>query len=157
MKIFEKKNWFLIAAVVMITATVITSALLILIPDDYSLDNTNEEIKAEMVSRALSVSKKRNSINMVSVTPFMWDEGYYLDNTADENAINDFTNTNILYQKLADDEQRLIFYYHGQLISDLIISKNEIDFDRPPGRIDKNGGWMKIETIDEHTVRLFID
>ncbi len=154
MKIFKRKNWFTLSVILLITATIITAALLILIPEDFSLNNTNIEVKAEMCSRAVSVSKKRNNINMVSITPFFWDEGYYLDSTVDEYSIKDITDKNILYQELAEDEQRLIFYYKNQFITDLIINKDEIIFEIPLGRIDKNDSWMNIE-IDDEGIRIF--
>ena len=144
-KMFDKQHRFRTIAGLIIAGSVITAALLILIPVDYRPESTTEEIIEEMVSRTEAVSEQRDQLNFVSVTPFLWDEGYFIDHTMDETALKEL-GRNITYQPLDDEEQRLVFYYNGQLTADLIIPEDEIHFDIAPGAIDISDGWLNIDT-----------
>ena len=124
-------------------------------PYDFSSSDTSEQIISEMANRAEVISDKKNKTNIVALTPFMWDEGYYIDDTVSEDALGGMTDRDITYQPLDDSEQRMVFYYKGQLIADLVIDRNEIDFDMVSGAFDENGVWLNIEKEDSGVIRLY--
>ncbi len=155
MKLLKSANLFRIITWGIIAGTIITVILLNVLPQDYKPANTADEIKAEMAGRLETIAEKRDKVNLVSITPFLWDEGYLTDNSTDGAALYAMAGRHIEYKKLDQGEKRLLFFCQGQATADLIITKNEIDFDMPPGKINKNDGWLIIDSADKNVIRLY--
>jgi hypothetical protein len=154
MKINIGKKHFWIAVSALIIGTIIAVVLIMFLPFNFKPTGTDEEIRTEMINRIETVSEIRNEISFVSITPFMWDEGYYIDSTIDEAMLKETVGMNIDYQELSVTDQRLIFYYNGQKTADIIFGKDEIDFDIKAGVIDPEDAWMDIVKNPNGSIRL---
>lgn len=147
------KKLFKLLLLIVAVGTLITATLLFLLPHNFKPNESNEIIKTEMISRIEEVAEFRDGLTFISFTPFMWDEGYYIDDTVDESEFKNLLNNRAEYDELTDDEQRLIFFYKRQLIVDLHVMKDEINFDINAGKIDE--GWLNIQSSSNVAVRLY--
>ena len=155
MRKIQKGSVFLTILIVLFALICAVIVIMESIPYQYSISDSPDEIKAEILSRATIISDKKNKTNIVALTPFMWDEGYYIDSSVSKEALENMTDRDITYQPLDDSEQRMLFYYKGQLIADIVIDRNGIDFDMVSGAFDENGVWLNIEKEDSGVIRLY--
>lgn len=149
----KNKHYFKTLLLIIIVLTLIISVLLLLLPFDFKLKESNESIKAEVIDRIENVAELRDNITFISFTPFMWDEGYFINNTVDEAGYKSLINNRAKFKKLSDDEQRLIFFYKGQSIADLLFVKDAVDFDIQTGKIED--GWLSIQSSSDGAWRIY--
>jgi hypothetical protein len=90
---------------------------------------------------------------MISITPFMWDEGYIVDNSYNKRDLNQLLGNRVEFNNLDDGEQRLIFFYEGQNVVDLIVNQDEIYFDFETGIISDK--WLSIDIFESEVIRIF--
>ena len=147
------KKLFKLLLLIVAVGTLITVTLLFLLPHNFKPIESNEIIKTEMISRIEEVAEFQDSLTFISFTPFIWDEGYYIDDTVDEAEFMNMLNNRAEYDELTDDEQRLIFFYKRQLIVDLHVMKDEINFDINTDKIDDE--WLYIQSSSNAAVRLY--
>lgn len=152
--LIKSKRLFKLLLLIVAVGTLITVALVFLLPFNFKPNESNETIINEIINRIENAAKLRNEVAFISFTPFMWDEGYYFNNTVNEDAIKKITKSKVEYKQLKENEQRLVFFYEGRLIADLIILKDEIYFDIEPGRIYKKE-WLDIDGNNSEGIRLF--
>ena len=146
----KNKNMYRVLTLLIIAGTLVAAVLILLLPLDFKPEERNEIIKDEVINRIKDIAEQRNSLSVISFTPFMWDEGYYFDKTANEN----LGEGKIKRKQLLEKEQRLIFFYKGQLIIDLVIDKDEIYFDIEPGQLEKDES-LNIDSNSVDAIRLY--
>lgn len=151
--LIRSKKLFKLSLLIVAVGTSIAVALVLLLPINFNPNESNEIIKTEMISRIEEVAEFRDSLTFISFTPFMWDEGYFIDDTVDEAEFKNLLNNRAEYDELTDDEQRLIFFYKRQQIVDLHVMKDEINFDINTGITDD--GWFNIQSSSNAVVRLY--
>ena len=149
------KNLFIWLIVVITAGTLVAAVLLLLLPLPFKPDADDDTIKNEMIDRVENIAMIRDTLTFISFTPFMWDEGYYFDHTVNEEAMGNITESHIGYKQLAEDDQRLVFFFQGQLIADLTIERDEMVFDITPGPLDKLNGWLNIGRDSDGLIRLY--
>lgn len=143
-KLLNSINKISLLIIILLVGTIITSILLLILPFSFRSDTQSEMIKTEMIKRIEDIAEQRDQLSFISFTPFMWDEGYLLNETVNMEIFDRTTIKNIEYRRLSENEQRFIFYYKGQQIIDLVIDKDEINFDITPGQLKKNE-WINID------------
>ncbi len=79
-------------------------------------------------------------------SPCIWHEGYYIDDIIDEARLKSLIKGRVEFKELADNEQRLVFFYQRQLIVDIIIMRDEVNFDISAGEIDDK--WFSRSSSD---------
>jgi len=150
--IISKKR-FLTITISLVSLALISVLIILFLPIDFKPKGTDEEIIDEMISRIEEVLNRRETLSIVSITPFMWDEGYLISGDMTEKEFDSLLTRKESFQELKKNEQRIVFYYKNKKIVDIIIEKEEINFSFESRKFDMNEDWFKI-IIDDSRVKL---
>ena len=109
----------------------------------------------EITNRVEIVADNKNKLNIISIMPFMCDRAIYIDDTVDANELKNITDKKIEFEALQANEQRIVFFYKNQMITDIIILEEDIEIDVKPIEFDEQSGWLNIENNISNGIRLY--
>ena len=130
----------LIAGIIVMGAAAM-GVMLLVSEADKRIPEPSGAIESEMIRRAGATAGKNNANCIAFITPFLWEKGFYIDDTVGEEELRTLTGQKAEFQELTSGEQRFVFLYKGKITADVTIAKSEIDFHLTPGEIEPDAVW----------------
>jgi|GEM_PF-3813129 len=109
------------------------------------INASEEEIVEHMMFRARELGEVKDEINLLSLTPFVWNQGYLINSDVEKKGLIKMVGRKTEFFTLKQDEQRLVFLHNKKPVVDIILTNENFVIKRESGNLSPSDAWFYIE------------